>query len=770
MPFSLQQILLGPRVRLLAGFLALAGLTVAGCGRDPEVRKREYVESGDAYLKNGKVQEALIEYRNAVQLDPRYAAARVKLADVYVTVGNGGGALNEYVRAADLLPDDAALQVKAGNLLLAGGQANEALSRADKALKTSPSVEGHILRGNALGGLNDLERALTEMEEAIRLAPSQGGSYTQLGMVQLARGRTTEAEQAFKTAVDLDPQSLSAHLALANFYWMAGRLPSAEESFDKALKLQPTNEGANRAMAIFSLTTGRVARAEQYLKQVVDTSKSPSAIFGLSDYYLATNRASEAITLLEAAASKDRPVPGARSRLAFAYAAAGESAKANTLADEIVKQEPQDAQAHLIRAELQMRDGRRDAALESVKAAVAAQPTSIQAHFALGKLHAARGDVTAAERAFQEVLTLNPRAAAAQVEISRLRLNTGDAKASLELAQAATATQPQNTEARLGLVRSLLATNDLARADKEIQALLAAAPNLAGAHVQRGVLAATRNDAPTARAAFEKAAALDAQSVEALAGLVALDLNSKNLAAAAKRVSDRIEQGKPTPELLLLAARTYISVNDQGRAEQALRRAIDVDPSVLQAYAMLGRLYLSQGKLEEARKGFDTLADKQASPVGALTMSGIILQGQGRTPDARARYERALALDSRAAVAANNLAWLYAEAGENMDRAVQLAETAAAVLPDVPQVLDTLGWVYHRNRLPALAVPALTRAVAKEPKNASYQYHLGLAQQQAGDLGKARQSLEKALALQPNFPEADDAKRALSTLGAGASR
>jgi len=59
-------------------------------------------------------------------------------------------------------------------------------------------------------------------------------------------------------------------------------------------------------------------------------------------------------------------------------------------------------------------------------------------------------------------------------------------------------------------------------------------------------------------------------------------------------------------------------------AEAHLRRAIEIDPNMLPAYRLLGSLYLSQQKLDQARKEFETLASRQSNPVSALTMTGVI--------------------------------------------------------------------------------------------------------------------------------------------------
>src|SRR5689334_6318533 len=83
----------------LLGTLVLALLT-CGCFGDPHAKILKYTQSGDSYAAAGKLSEAVIEYRNAIQLDPRAAAVRVKLAEIYVQQGDAAKALDEYVRAA----------------------------------------------------------------------------------------------------------------------------------------------------------------------------------------------------------------------------------------------------------------------------------------------------------------------------------------------------------------------------------------------------------------------------------------------------------------------------------------------------------------------------------------------------------------------------------------------------------------------------------------------------------------------------------------------
>jgi tetratricopeptide (TPR) repeat protein len=132
--------------------------------------------------------------------------------------------------------------------------------------------------------------------------------------------------------------------------------------------------------------------------------------------------------------------------------------------------------------------------------------------------------------------------------------------------------------------------------------------------------------------------------------------------------------------------------------------------------------------------------------------------------DARGRYEAILALDPSAAVAANNLAWIYAAEERDLDRALRLAQTATRLMPDSAQAHDTLGWIYYRMELPALGIPALERSVALDPSSAEHFYHLGFAYAKGGDETKARAALERALKMQPQGSDADTARNLLPSL------
>jgi tetratricopeptide (TPR) repeat protein len=143
-------------------------------------------------------------------------------------------------------------------------------------------------------------------------------------------------------------------------------------------------------------------------------------------------------------------------------------------------------------------------------------------------------------------------------------------------------------------------------------------------------------------------------------------------------------------------------------------------------------------------------------------MAAVLVHAKGDLEDATRRYTELLTVEPRAGVAANNLAWIYADERQNLDLALDLAERATEALPDYAEAWDTLGWVYQRKQLPLLAVVPFEKAVGQDPNNATFHYHLGMALAGTGDREKARESLQMALKLQPSFPDAQREMKALA--------
>jgi Flp pilus assembly protein TadD len=267
-----------------------------------------------------------------------------------------------------------------------------------------------------------------------------------------------------------------------------------------------------------------------------------------------------------------------------------------------------------------------------------------------------------------------------------------------------------------------------------------------------------------ARRSYEKALSLDQRDVESLAGLVQVALATNRPKEATALVAKAVERDASVANVQLLAARTSLSVGDTVAAERALRRTIELDPSVVEAYSMLGGLFVLQRRLEEARREFERFVAQQPGSVGAHMLLGTVLEALQKPAEAEQAYKAALRIDPQAPLAANNLAWMYVSAGRDLHVAFELAQAAKRRAPDNPSVNDTLGWVLYKRGLFEQAERALSDSLVKNPGNPGTQYRLGMTYVQLGDEARARSHLQQALKLSGTFDGVEEAKTALARL------
>src|SRR5215212_4616741 len=415
----------GKRALLTVGAIVAISILGAGCrGKDPEIVKREYVRSGDSYVARKQLREAALEYRNAIQQDPRFGEARLKLADTYAQLGEPANALREYVRAADLLPDNLDAQLNAANALLGAGQFQDAQSRAELILKKNPRhTEARLVQATALVGLSKVDDAVKEVETAIKNRPSEALSYAALGSLRGRRGDRAAAETAYQKAVELDPKSAPAHMALANFYWSSERPADAEREFKAALQITPDDLLANRALASFYLSSNRAPEAEPLLKNAAEHGPAVGQQI-LADYYFLMRRPAEGRALLDSMIKSDDPATFAAAKLRMAALREGDRDIAGALQQvgEVLDRQPTNTEALTMKASLQLQLNRVEEALTTAKVAQQAAPEVPATHFMLGRVLRAHGDVTGAIAAFSQVLQLNPQATDAAIELGQLQL------------------------------------------------------------------------------------------------------------------------------------------------------------------------------------------------------------------------------------------------------------------------------------------------------------------------------------------------------------
>ncbi len=149
----------------------------------------------------------------------------------------------------------------------------------------------------------------------------------------------------------------------------------------------------------------------------------------------------------------------------------------------------------------------------------------------------------------------------------------------------------------------------------------------------------------------------------------------------------------------------------------------------------------------------------------AHLLKASYLEMMNNDQEAIGHYKRALQLDPENPVAANNLAWIYCENDQSLEEALTLAHEARQQDPRNPEYADTLGWIHYKMNNFTLAVDQLLFSVNNAQPKAEKYYRLGMAYYRKGDKILAKQTLRKAMELDPSFPGREEAQNILTELG-----
>src|SRR5215472_16828842 len=257
--------------RLFLVLACLAGLLTA-CSRDPNVRKQKYFESGQRYSAKGKYREAVIEYRNATEVDPTFAAAHYQLAQTYLKLQDWQHAFAELSRTLELEPGNYKAHADIANLLVASGEPGSlkmAQEHTDLLREKQPNdPETHIALANLLGREDRLSEAIAETQKAIALAPDHGDYYLKLAILQSQANQPDAAEPNYKKAIELKATAVNPRLALAAFYQSRRRYPEAEKEVQEVIAADPKDVASRAALTKLYMAEGKRSDAESFLKQV----------------------------------------------------------------------------------------------------------------------------------------------------------------------------------------------------------------------------------------------------------------------------------------------------------------------------------------------------------------------------------------------------------------------------------------------------------------------------------------------------------------------
>ncbi len=743
------------------------GTLLTECSRDPNVRKQKYFESGNRYFEKAKYAEAVVEYSSAIQIDPNFAVAHFKLGESYLKEQRFPEAYRELRRTIELDPHNASAAFDLGLLMIAGRSYKEVPPLAAGMLEADPqNAKAHLLLSELNRSEGNMAVAFEEIERAIVLAPRQADLYVQLATLQSTSDRTQAAEDSLKKALETDPKFIPAIQGLASLEETEGRLDDAEKQLLYAIQIDPSAVELRKDLARLYRNEHRFGEAEQLMIRAKrELGQNGTSYRILGEFYNNSGDADKALKEFAAISSAHPDDVQTKEDYIRLLLSNNKPEEASKLNDEVLAQHPKDAGALIIRASILNSQSKFSEAARLLEDAVKDVPENAYAHYQLGVALSRTGNAKRAEQEWFQAAKLAPDMIEAQVALGQVALSTDDSTLLRDTAN--TLIRNNSSDPRGYILRAAAEAKgkQSAAEEQDLVKAIQVEPANPTSYFAMGNFEQRQGKDDAALRFYEQALDRDANYFPPLTSSVEILMRGKQNAKALDRVRAQTTRAPNNDAVYFLLGGLQIANQDLPGAEQSLQKAIQLNPSNTDAIVLLSKVAMARGEGDKALAiAYKSISDSPKR-VDAYFFAGTMEELSGRPQKAEEVYRKALQVDSSYAPAANNLAYLMLENGEDINVAISLAQLARQKMPDSPGAADTLAWAYYQKGLYDSAADLLTEAVQKAPDNATYHYHLGMIYRKQKNDAAAKKQLQRALQINPNSPAAGEIRKTLTEMG-----
>jgi tetratricopeptide (TPR) repeat protein len=608
---------------------------------------------------------------------------------------------------------------------LAAGDLAAAKTSARAAVEASPSHAGaRNLLASLLwqSGKAEEEEALTLLNQVVSDGPVKSAAsepeiidaQALLGHVHLGKSRISAAEQAFAAALKLDPQSMKALLGSGELFYRSGRYTEATARFDAAMRADPQSVLAKVGAAKTWLALERMKEAKDLLKKARDERpRDPLLVYwsGRADEALGNKKEAEA-AYLEAIKLGEGKQEGVDAYVALSYllGSVGRAEEAAAKLAEATAKYPDLPSLHRAKGEIALQAGRYEEAKSELSAALAGED-DLGTRFKLGVTLRRMRAYDEAAAVFDKVASVDKDFPGLSLERGLLFEETGQSEKALEMYAAALEKAPNDLDLKLRVGSTQVIAGKAKLAEPILREVVRQRPGSAEANHFLG------------RALLTKGTA-DAEAMRFLERAIEIDPN---------RAEYHLYVGWAANE-----------TGNHARAADALKRALELDRELADAYWQRGVLLQKQGAIVDALADLQTALQKRPSRFEAYATMAACFQDHGRWSEAEEAWRRAIAGNDkvpewhyrlgRVYVIRNNRPGALAE----LQKAVELAEVSDRGRP---------AWLFDAHFLVAEAMRA------------------------SGNREKAIEHYKKYLATAPvDNAYRPDAERALKGLGVDLQR
>ncbi len=213
------------------------------------LKARLYLERGTIYLEEGKPGKALLDFDQAIEIDPNFDLAIFKKGELLYANTQYKEAMLEYQRCLEVNPENVDCLLKSAEMNIHLQQYGKAVDDINTALRIDDQLPfAYYMKGRIYKETGDSSLAVSSYQTAVEVDPSYYEAYIEAGLLYAAAGSDLALEY-FNTAMDLKPRSVEAKYATAyylqeSFAKDTARVSDAKELYQEILEIDPNNAAA----------------------------------------------------------------------------------------------------------------------------------------------------------------------------------------------------------------------------------------------------------------------------------------------------------------------------------------------------------------------------------------------------------------------------------------------------------------------------------------------------------------------------------------------
>ena len=465
----------------------------------------------------------------------------------------------------------------------------------------NPKNEQNVLaKAEALLAGGDLAGAEASLWAILSANPNDEKALALLGTVRSRQQRYPEAEALFRRVLQIDGNSLTAHRGLGSALIAENRPDDAIEQFKAAVELAPRDWGLKVEIAQLHAGRGEFQQALSVL-QTIPPSRLPAPAIPLkAASLLAVGRSADAVHLAEQAKGSS----SSELKLAEVFLDAklpDQALRSLEFAAANLKRRP--ARFYYLQGRAFQAKGRADAALDSLKEALAADPNSTDTLVAIAEVHADRKQHREALTELQKALALSPESLVVLRHLVVEATKAGNGQAALDAASALAARSPDNPE-DLYLSGAAMLQQNSSGASTVLEKYVALRTDNAKAWLGLGMAYVQQHKYAEARSPLERSLTLDPGIAEAeyQLGVVARNVGTSD--EAIQHFRQAVTLQPQHAKALWSLGNLYLQSGDLQKAQETLQAAEAIDPNNLETEYDLGLVLNKLGKPELAREHF----------------------------------------------------------------------------------------------------------------------------------------------------------------------